>query len=141
MKCRFCNNELSYEFIDLINAPLSNSILTEEELNEPEIFFPLKLFICEKCFLVQIDEYQKSNEIFNEKYAYFSSISKSWLEHSRKYVYMIMKKLQLNKNSFIVEIASNDGYLLQYFKELKSTLKGATTINFKKKKPRFITWE
>ena len=118
MKCRFCNNELSYEFIDLINAPLSNSILTEEELNEPEIFFPLKLFICEKCFLVQIDEYQKSNEIFNEKYAYFSSISKSWLEHSRKYVYMIMKKLQLNKNSFVVEIASNDGYLLQYFKEL-----------------------
>lgn len=118
MKCRFCNNELSYEFIDLINAPLSNSILTEEELNEPEIFFPLKLYICEKCFLVQIDEYQKSNEIFNEKYAYFSSISKSWLEHSRKYVYMIMKKLQLNKNSFVVEIASNDGYLLQYFKEL-----------------------
>jgi len=118
MKCRFCNNELSYGFIDLINAPLSNSILTEEELNEPEIFFPLKLFICEKCFLVQIDEYQKSNEIFNEKYAYFSSISKSWLEHSRKYVYMIIKKLQLNKNSFVVEIASNDGYLLQYFKEL-----------------------
>ncbi len=119
MKCRFCNNELSYEFIDLINAPLSNSILTEEELNEPETFFPLKLFICEKCFLVQIDEYQKSKEIFNEKYAYFSSISKTWLEHSRKYVNMIIKKLQLNKNSFVVEIASNDGYLLQYFKELK----------------------
>jgi len=119
MKCRFCNNELSIEFIDLINAPLSNSILTEEELNEPETFFPLKLFICENCFLVQIDEYQKSNEIFNEKYAYFSSFSKSWLEHSKKYVNMIIKKLQLNKNSFVVEIASNDGYLLQYFKELK----------------------
>lgn len=118
MKCRFCNNELSIEFINLINTPLSNSILTEEELNEPETFFPLKLFICEKCFLVQIDEYQKSNEIFNEKYAYFSSFSKSWLDHSRKYVYMIIKKLQLNKNSFVVEIASNDGYLLQYFKEM-----------------------
>lgn len=118
MKCRFCNNELSIEFIDLINAPLSNSILTEEELNEPETFFPLKLFICEDCFLIQIDEYQKSNEIFNEKYAYFSSFSKSWLEHSKKYVNMIIKKLQLNKNSFVVEIASNDGYLLQYFKEL-----------------------
>lgn len=118
MKCRFCNNELSIEFIDLINAPLSNSILTEEELNEPETFFPLKLFICENCFLVQIDEYQKSNEIFNEKYAYFSSFSKSWLEHSKKYVNMIIKKLQLNKNSFVVEIASNDGYLLQYFREL-----------------------
>jgi len=118
MKCRFCNNELSIEFIDLINAPLSNSILTEEELNEPETFFPLKLFTCENCFLVQIDEYQKSNEIFNEKYSYFSSFSKSWLEHSKKYVNMIIKKLQLNKNSFVVEIASNDGYLLQYFKEL-----------------------
>ncbi len=118
MKCRFCNNELNIEFIDLINAPLSNSILTEEELNEPETFFPLKLFICENCLLIQIDEYQKSNEIFNEKYAYFSSFSKSWLEHSKKYVNMIIKKLQLNKNSFVVEIASNDGYLLQYFKEL-----------------------
>ncbi|MFX1328516.1 MAG: methyltransferase domain-containing protein [Promethearchaeota archaeon] len=119
MKCRFCKNELSIEFIDLINAPLSNSILTEKELNEPEFFFPLKLFLCEKCFLVQIDEYQKSNEIFNEKYAYFSSFSKTWLEHSKKYVNLMTRKFQIDQDSFVVEIASNDGYLLQYFKELE----------------------
>lgn len=118
MKCRFCNNELSITFVDLINSPPSNSILEVEELNEPEIFFPLKIFVCEKCFLVQIDEYKKSTEIFNDKYAYFSSFSKIWLEHSKKYVTEIIKKLQLNENSFVVEIASNDGYLLQYFKGL-----------------------
>ena len=89
MKCRFCNNKLTFEFIDLVNSPPSNSNLTKEELNEPETYFPLKLFLCEKCFLVQIDEYKKSGEIFNEKYAYFSSFSKSWLEHSKKYVDMI----------------------------------------------------
>ncbi len=119
MKCRFCSNELNLEFLDLINSPPSNSNLSENELNEPEIFYPLKLFVCEKCFLVQIDEYKKSDEIFNEKYAYFSSISSTWLEHSKKYVEMIVDKLKLNKNSFVVEIASNDGYLLQYFKEKK----------------------
>ncbi len=118
MKCRFCNNELSITFVDLINSPPSNSILAVEELNEPEIFFPLKVFVCEKCFLVQIDEYKKSAEIFNDKYSYFSSFSKIWLEHSKKYVTEIIKKLQLNENSFVVEIASNDGYLLQYFKGL-----------------------
>ena len=75
MKCRFCNNELTFEFIDLVNSPPSNSNLTEIELNEPEFFYPLKLFVCEKCFLVQIDEYKESDEIFNDKYAYFSSRS------------------------------------------------------------------
>lgn len=118
MKCRFCNNELSIIFVDLINSPASNSILAVEELDEPEIFFPLKIFVCEKCFLVQIDEYKKSDEIFNDKYAYFSSFSKIWLDHSKKYVTEIIEKLQLNENSFVVEIASNDGYLLQYFKGL-----------------------
>lgn len=117
MKCRFCNNELSFEFIDLTNSPPSNSNLNKIELNEPEIFYPLRLFVCEKCFLVQIDEYKKSDEIFNEKYAYFSSFSKTWLDHSRKYVEMMVDKLKLDKNSFVVEIASNDGYLLQYFKK------------------------
>lgn len=117
MKCRFCNNELTFEFIDLVNSPPSNSNLTEIELNEPEFFYPLKLFVCEKCFLVQIDEYKESDEIFNDKYAYFSSFSNTWLEHSRRYVEMIVDKLKLDKNSFVVEIASNDGYLLQYFKE------------------------
>ncbi len=118
MKCRFCNNNLTIKFIDLVSSPPSNSFLTNKELNEPETYFPLKTFLCDKCFLVQIDEYKKSDEIFNERYAYFSSFSKSWIEHSKKYVSMITKRLKLNENSFVVEIASNDGYLLQYFKKL-----------------------
>ena len=72
MKCRFCDNALKHEFIDLINSPPSNSYLSVKQLDEPEIYYPLKLFVCEKCFLVQIDEYKKSKEIFNDNYAYFS---------------------------------------------------------------------
>ncbi len=117
MKCRFCNQELKFQFIDLVNSPPSNSYLNKEELNDPEVFFPIKLFVCENCFLVQIDEYKKSNEIFNEKYAYFSSFSKSWLAHSKNYVEMVIDRFRLDEKSFIIEIASNDGYLLQYFKE------------------------
>ncbi|MDX4058518.1 class I SAM-dependent methyltransferase [Aliarcobacter skirrowii] len=117
MKCRFCENKLEHVFVDLINAPASNSFLTKEQLNEPEHFYPLKLFVCENCKLVQIDEYKKSDDIFNQDYAYFSSYSTSWLKHAENYVEMIVKKLSLNETSYITEIASNDGYLLQYFKE------------------------
>ena len=117
MKCRFCQHELTHEFIDLGNSPPSNSFLSPEELNEPEVFYPLKLFVCEKCLLVQIDEYKKSEEIFSARYIYFSSFSKSWLEHARQYVEMVTARLGLNKESFVIEIGSNDGYLLQYFKE------------------------
>jgi len=116
MKCRFCNHQLTHEFIDLVNSPPSNSFLTIEQLNQPEVFYPLKLFICDNCFLVQIDEYKKSDDIFNKEYAYFSSYSISWLEHARTYVEMIIKRNGLNKNSYVIEIASNDGYLLQHFK-------------------------
>jgi SAM-dependent methyltransferase len=116
MKCRHCGKELQHEFIDLYNSPPSNSYLTKEQLNEPEILYPLKLYVCENCFLVQIDEYKSSAEIFNSEYAYFSSYSSSWLEHAKKYVNMITEKLKLSNNSFVIEIASNDGYLLQYFK-------------------------
>ena len=117
MKCRFCHHKLTHEFIDLVNAPPSNSFLTRNQLNEPEVFYPLKLMVCEKCWLVQVDEYKKSDEIFSEDYAYFSSYSKSWLDHARRYVNMIIDRLGLNSRSHVVEIASNDGYLLQYFKE------------------------
>ena len=117
MKCRFCNNPLTHEFIDLVNAPPSNSFLTKEQLNEPEVFYPLKLFVCDKCFLVQIDEYKKLDDIFNQDYAYFSSFSTSWLDHAKKYVDMIANRLGLSATSHVMEIASNDGYLLQYFKE------------------------
>ena len=117
MKCRHCGRELQYVFVDLFNSPPSNSYLSKEQLNEPEILYPLKLYVCEHCFLVQIDEYKKSTEIFNSDYAYFSSYSTSWLEHAKKYVNMITDKLNLDGSSFVIEIASNDGYLLQYFKE------------------------
>ena len=117
MKCRFCQHKLTHEFIDLVNSPPSNSFLTKEQLNEPEVFYPLKLFVCDKCFLVQIDEYKKSGEIFNQDYAYFSSFSTSWLDHARKYVDMITARLRLDAESRVMEIASNDGYLLQYFLE------------------------
>jgi SAM-dependent methyltransferase len=102
-------------FIDLVNSPASNSFLTKEQLNEPETFFPLKVFTCHQCFLVQVDEYKKSGDIFDSNYVYFSSFSTSWLEHARSYTEMIAKRFGLNERSQVIEIASNDGYLLQYF--------------------------
>lgn len=118
MKCRFCKTELSNVFVDLVNSPASNSYLTKERLDEPEVFYPLKIYVCEHCKLVQIDEYKKSDDIFDKDYAYFSSYSTSWLAHAKNYVEMISKKLSLSNDSFVTEIASNDGYLLQYFKEI-----------------------
>jgi 2-polyprenyl-3-methyl-5-hydroxy-6-metoxy-1,4-benzoquinol methylase len=115
MKCRFCNTELEHVFIDLINSPASNSFLTEEELNEPEVFYPLKVFTCHKCFLVQVDEYKQSDKIFDNRYVYFSSYSKSWLKHAQEYTEMMINRFGVNTQSRVVEIASNDGYLLQYF--------------------------
>ncbi len=117
MTCRFCNECLNDVFVDLINTPASNSYLTQQQLDEPEIFYPLKVFVCKKCKLVQINEYKKYSDIFDKDYAYFSSFSKSWLLHAKNYVEMISDKLSLNKNSMVTEIASNDGYLLQYFHE------------------------
>lgn len=117
MQCRFCNTGLNNIFIDLHNAPPSNSFLKPEQLNEAEVFFPLKVFVCHSCFLVQIDEYKKSEEIFNKEYHYFSSYSKSWLNHAKDYVEEMTEQLRLNEESLVIEIASNDGYLLQYFKE------------------------
>lgn len=117
MKCRFCNTELEHVFIDLVNSPASNSFLEKEQLNEPEVFFPLKVFTCHKCFLVQIDEYKKSDAIFDSNYVYFSSYSKTWLEHAKRYTDKMTDFLGLNSGSQVIEIASNDGYLLQYFLE------------------------
>ena len=115
MKCRFCSHEVHHEFIDLVNAPPSNAYLTFDQLDEPEVFYPLKVLVCEQCFLVQVDEYKKSDEIFDANYAYFSSMSSSWVEHARNYVEMITDRQKLNSHSHVIEIASNDGYLLQFF--------------------------
>lgn len=117
MNCRFCNTPLSFEFLDLVNSPPSNSFLSIDQLNEPEIFYPLRVLVCDNCFLVQIDEYQKSSAIFNNDYVYFSSFSTSWLNHAKKYCEEVVKRLSLNQNSKVIEIASNDGYLLQFFLE------------------------
>lgn len=117
MECRFCKHHVTTEFADLVNSPASNSYLTAEQLNEPEVFYPLKVMVCEKCFLVQVDEYKKSSDIFNSEYAYFSSFSTSWLAHSKKYTEMMIARFGYNENSLVAEVASNDGYLLQYFKE------------------------
>jgi hypothetical protein len=117
MKCRFCQHELIHEFIDLNNAPPSNSFLTREQLAQPEIFYPLKLFVCDHCWLVQIDEYKKANTIFDQEYIYFSSYSKSWLAHAKNYVDDIVERFNFNQQSLVIEIASNDGYLLQFFKQ------------------------
>lgn len=117
MQCRFCQSELNDVFIDLVNSPASNSFLSEEQLNEPEIFFPLKVYTCNKCFLVQIDEYKKSDSIFDGDYVYFSSFSTSWLAHAKKYTEKMIGRFGFSETSQVVELASNDGYLLQYFKE------------------------
>ncbi len=117
MQCRFCNTELKHVFIDLINSPASNSFLTQEQLNEPEVFYPLKVYTCHHCFLVQVDEYKKSDAIFNSDYVYFSSYSTSWLKHAKLYTDKMTERFGLTHESRIVELASNDGYLLQYFKE------------------------
>ncbi|MGF7218566.1 hypothetical protein GGR92_004743 [Spirosoma lacussanchae] len=115
MHCRFCQTPLSHVFIDLVNSPASNSYLTEAQLNEPETFYPLKVYTCPSCFLVQVDEYKKSDAIFDNDYAYFSSFSTSWLAHANRYVDAMTERFGLNSRSQVIEIASNDGYLLQYF--------------------------
>lgn len=117
MKCRFCETQLSDVFIDLVNSPASNSFLSEKQLIESEAFYPLKVYTCPNCFLVQVDEYQKSNEIFSDDYVYFSSFSTSWVKHAKEYVEMMTERFTFNEKSQVIEIASNDGYLLQYFKE------------------------
>jgi len=124
VNCRFCNTPLNYEFLDLVNAPPSNSFLTFSQLNEPEVYYPLRVLVCDNCFLVQIDEYQKSSAIFNQDYVYFSSFSRSWLSHAKSYCEKVVDRFSLDENSSVVEIASNDGYLLQYFLERKIPVLG-----------------
>jgi hypothetical protein len=124
MNCRYCNTPLEHVFIDLNNSPASNSFLTKEQLNEPEVFYPLKVYTCSKCFLVQVDEYKKSDAIFNSSYVYFSSYSKGWLAHCKAYANKMTERFELGPSSKVIEIASNDGYLLQYFKEKRIPVLG-----------------
>lgn len=117
MKCRFCVSPLHEVFLDLGSAPPSNAYLDEATLGAPETWFPLKLFTCGNCRLVQVDEVQHHTELFSADYAYFSSYSSSWLAHARDYASTARDRLGLDSRSFVVEVASNDGYLLQHVRQ------------------------
>ncbi len=114
--CRFCHTPLSHTFVDLGMSPLCESYVSAEQLNQVEAFYPLHVYVCDNCFLVQLQEYVSPDNIFTE-YAYFSSFSSSWLEHAKSYVDLVTERFGLNYQSQVVELASNDGYLLQYFVE------------------------
>jgi len=117
MNCRFCNTELEHLVVDLGMTPLSNAFLEKSSLDKKEQFYPLRVYVCHECFLVQLDDIaQPPKEIFS-KYLYFSSYSTTWLEHAKNLAYEIMEKFECNQNTNVIEIASNDGYLLQHFKD------------------------
>ncbi|MBT8583030.1 class I SAM-dependent methyltransferase [Polynucleobacter paneuropaeus] len=115
MKCRHCSSELVHIFLDLGFAPPSNAYLTKEDLSKPEKYYPLKVMVCDQCWLVQTEDYAQASELFDSEYAYFSSTSSSWLEHAKRYAEKIMQDLSLSENSLVIEVASNDGYLLKNF--------------------------
>jgi SAM-dependent methyltransferase len=114
--CRFCNTPLAHTLCDLGMSPLCESILAADQINQMEPFYPLKVWVCHQCLLVQLEQYVTAEHIFTE-YAYFSAFSTSWLQHARDYVAMITERLGLGAASQVIELASNDGYLLQYFVE------------------------
>jgi len=116
MKCRHCQTELTLPLIDLGVAPPSNAYLTQHTLHAPEKYFPLRVLVCSECWLVQTEDYAGADELFSADYAYFSSFSTTWLQHAERYVADMVQRFALNANSHIVEVAANDGYLLQYAK-------------------------
>jgi len=115
MNCRFCNNNLEYMFLDLGKSPMANSYLKTEGLNKMESFYPLRAYVCSNCFLVQLDEFESPKNIFTE-YAYMSSYSESMLKHVQNFVEKSIERFHIDKSSQVLEIASNDGYLLQFYK-------------------------
>lgn len=117
MKCRHCGTPLTHTFVDLGFAPPSNAYLTEADLSKPEKSYPLKVKVCDQCWLVQTEDYAKANELFDADYAYFSSTSTGWLAHARRYAEQITEQLALDAQSYVIEVASNDGYLLKNFVE------------------------
>lgn len=114
-KCRLCDHTLSQSMVDLGASPLCEDFLTESRLRAGEVFYPLEALVCERCWLVQAVEYTSNSDIFTDDYGYYSSFSTSWLAHAERYVDMIVQRRSLDADSFVVEIASNDGYLLRNF--------------------------
>ena len=119
MKCRHCSSELKHTFLDLGFAPPSNAYLTKDDLTKPEKYYPLKIVVCDQCWLVQTEDYAQADELFDSDYAYFSSTSTGWLEHAKGYSEKMTQELGLNEKSLVIEVASNDGYLLRNFVEKK----------------------
>lgn len=115
MNCRHCKAPLEHLFLDLGSAPPSNAYLTTAELRRPERHYPLRLFVCDRCWLVQTEDYAEASELFDADYAYFSSVSALWLDHAARYAAQITERLGLGADSLVIEVASNDGYLLKNF--------------------------
>lgn len=115
MKCRHCTASLTHTFLDLGYAPPSNAYLTRDDLRRPEKYYPLRLKVCDQCWLVQTEDYTDADELFNAEYAYFSSTSTGWLRHAAKYAQDMTRQLALGSDSLVIEVASNDGYLLKNF--------------------------
>lgn len=113
--CRHCGVPLTHQFLDLGYAPPSNAYLAADDLNQPEITYPLRLMVCDNCFLVQTEDFASADTFFNADYAYFSSTSKSWLDHAKRYTDMAIQRYGLGGDSFVLEVAANDGYLLRNF--------------------------
>lgn len=117
MMCRHCQTAVNLKLADLRTAPPSNSYLNQTDLARPERYYPLKVLVCESCWLAQTEDYADASEFFSPDYAYFSSFSKSWLKHASDYVKVMTDRFSLNDRSMVAEIAANDGYLLQYVRE------------------------
>jgi SAM-dependent methyltransferase len=117
MKCRLCNAELEHVFVDLGSSPAANSFLTKAQLNEPEVWYPMKLYVCTTCWLVQMDEYKLATEIFNEDYPYYSSHSPGNVSRAKEYAEMMINRFGFTTENRILEVGGNDGYLLQHFPE------------------------
>lgn len=115
LHCRICGHELARTFVDLGMSPPCEDLLSEQRLNEPEVFYPVHVRICDTCLLVQLPDVIPAEEIFTDSYAYFSSFSTSWVEHARRYSTEMIERLGLDASSMVMEVASNDGYLLQHF--------------------------
>jgi len=123
LKCRFCGSKLEHTFVDLGMSPLVQSFISAEQMNQMEPFYPLQVFVCGTCFLVQLPEFVAPENIFSD-YLYFASFSDSWLAHAKKYTDSMVERFPIDAKSLVVEIASNDGYLLQYFVEKKVPVLG-----------------
>ena len=140
MKCRLCNTELTHLFVDLGSSPAANSFLTKSQLDQPELWYPLKVYVCDQCWLVQMDEYKPATEIFNEDYPYYSSHSENNVTRAKAYVDMVVERFNPKR---VLEIGSNDGYLLQHFPKDVSAIgidpaAGAVSNARKRKVPTYL---